>query len=213
MRRRRRYATDYKDYSKLGFEFLNLAFTEEIFVSVSNFLECKAEIKLLLDSQTPPTVHLSEKDTERLHMKLATLLSENGDNALLKRARVKRIIADIFDDYFIRMPESSTDAPLWLKNAYELMKLPKNFIVGLSRFFELCEKTREHSSRLLSAFYKITPSEYINGLRIEYAAGLLRNSNLSAEEICYQSGFKNLSYFYTCFRSKFGVTPNKYRTS
>ena len=210
---RSRDVHDYKDYSKLGFEFLNLAFTKDIFSSVYDFLGCETEITMLLDSDTPPTVHLSEKDVERLHMKLATLLSENGDSPSLKRARVKRLISDIFDDYFIRMHGYTSDAPLWLKNAYELMKLPQNFIAGSSRFFELCEKSREHASRLLSAFYQITPSEYVNGLRLEYAAGLLRNSNLSAEEICYQSGFKNLSHFYSCFRSKFGVTPNKYRTS
>ena len=208
---RSRDVHDYTDYSKCGFEFLNLAFTKELFDSVSEFLGNGAKMKFLKDSPMPKTAHLSEKDTERLHMKLATLLSENGDDAFLKRARVKRLMTDIFDDYFIRMPESSNNAPFWLKNAYELMKLPKNFIVGSKRFFELCEKTREHASRLLSAFYGLTPSEYVTGLRLDYAAGLLRNSNLSAEEICYQSGFKNLSYFYSCFRSKFGVPPSKYR--
>ncbi|MCC8102873.1 MAG: helix-turn-helix transcriptional regulator, partial [Clostridiales bacterium] len=43
------------------------------------------------------------------------------------------------------------------------------------------------------------------------------NSNLSdtdipVTDICYQSGFSNVSYFIKCFRKTFGVTPKQYRT-
>ena len=119
----------------------------------------------------------------------------------------------IFTTYFgdIRTQDGQTEIPFWLENAYEKMRSPKNFIGGKSRFFDLCGVTREHASRSLKKYYNVTPSEYVGDLRLAYAAGLLRSSNLSATDICYECGFQNVSWFYNAFAEKFGLTPAKYR--
>lgn len=48
--------------------------------------------------------------------------------------------------------------------------------------------------------------------RLEFAAAELRRSSQSIAEICYRSGFNDLSYFYRAFESQFGVVPGVYRT-
>ena len=203
--------TDIHDYTdhRGEFEFLNLAFTKETLVAAGAYLDCKEEIDLLRAKKTPPTVRLGEKDAQRLHLKLASLLSDSADRTK-RKTQARRLIADILVDHLMR-EENAPEAPFWLKNAYLQMQQPKNFLAGTKRFFELTGKTREHSARSLSLCYGVTPSEYVSDLRLNYAAGLLKNSNLAVSEICFVSGFNNISHFYTVFRKKFDLTPREYR--
>ena len=56
-----------------------------------------------------------------------------------------------------------------------------------------------------------TPIEYLNNIRIEQAAKLLKESDLSIIEICYQVGFEHVSYFIKKFKEQKGITPKKYK--
>ena len=60
-------------------------------------------------------------------------------------------------------------------------------------------------------YYDTTPTEYVTGLRLGYAANLLLISNLKVTDICYECGFENLSWFYKVFAGKYGLTPAEYR--
>ena len=200
---------DYTGYERDGLEFLNLAFTRENFRAVVDFLGYPELREALISPPLPPIKKLSAEETARLHLKLASLLADRGETHMLALSR--RILADILLDYFTRGEAQSPGAPYWLKSAYEKMRAPKNFLLGTQRFFELCDKTREHATRQLSLYYQMTPAEYVSGLKLSYAAGLLRNSNLTVSEIAYRSGFNNLSSFYARFYKKYGVSPKEYR--
>lgn len=56
-----------------------------------------------------------------------------------------------------------------------------------------------------------TPMEYINAYRIEHAAELLLEGNGKIMQICYESGFENVSYFIRRFKQYKGMTPREYR--
>lgn len=200
---------DVHDYicSEEGFEFLNLAFTEKTLEDLLDYLGDGIAKEQLLNSINPPQVRLTDNETERLHMKLASLNAlDYTDRAKLK-TKTRALLAEIFTTYFSDFSEEKEDIPFWLENAVEKMKLPKNFIGGKERFYELCGRTREHATRSLAKYYGITPSRYVNDLRLCYAANLLYASNLSVTDICFECGFKNLSWFYGEFEKKFGVSP------
>ncbi|MBQ6822271.1 MAG: response regulator, partial [Bacteroidales bacterium] len=55
------------------------------------------------------------------------------------------------------------------------------------------------------------PSEYILTARLKQAAALLRNSDLPVAEISARTGFRSASYFSSCFKGSFGITPKQYR--
>jgi AraC-like DNA-binding protein len=55
--------------------------------------------------------------------------------------------------------------------------------------------------------------EYLNEIKVNYACSLLKEDALSVTQICYESGFKNLSYFNRVFKSKVKLTPSEYRKS
>ncbi len=204
---------DIHDYKSVGgpFEFANLAFTENTLHMLFKYLGEGFPGERLLASDYPPEVKLTENEAKKLYLKLAELNTINFSDSEKLKFKMRKLLCDIFSDYFEMMSESDSDIPFWLENAYRKMRDPKNFIGGKDRLFEIAGKTREHTTRCMKKYYGITPTDYINDLRLSYAANLLMTSNLNATEICYECGFQNVSWFYTEFCSRFGVPPGQYK--
>lgn len=57
----------------------------------------------------------------------------------------------------------------------------------------------------------LTFSQLVNDLRIKYATKLLIDTDLNITEICYKSGFRNLSYFNRQFKASKHSPPLEYR--
>ena len=55
-----------------------------------------------------------------------------------------------------------------------------------------------------------TYTEHLQEKRLSQAAFLLKNTNLSVEEIAVAVGYENKSYFHRIFTKRFGTTPKKY---
>ena len=101
--------------------------------------------------------------------------------------------------------------PVWLEQMCEKMKLDGNFALGSDYFFGLSNKSREHISRTLKKHTGMTVSEFINSLRLNFIANMLRNSNYSIAQIIFDSGFNNISWASEQFKAKYGVTMREYR--
>ena len=55
------------------------------------------------------------------------------------------------------------------------------------------------------------PGEYIMTARLKQGAALLKNTDLPIAEIATRTGFRSPSYFASCFKASFGITPKQYR--
>lgn len=73
--------------------------------------------------------------------------------------------------------------------------------------------SREHLSRSMKRYLGVTPSEFLCGLRLDHAAGLLRLTSMPVLDVCMASGFENPAYFHRRFREKFGMTPGRFRAA
>jgi signal transduction histidine kinase/ligand-binding sensor domain-containing protein/DNA-binding response OmpR family regulator len=56
-----------------------------------------------------------------------------------------------------------------------------------------------------------SPVEFIRSIKLQKAYSLLNARNNTVKEVCYLTGFNNMSYFIKCFREQFGVTPAYFR--
>ena len=56
-----------------------------------------------------------------------------------------------------------------------------------------------------------TMSQHVTALRLDHAARLLAETDLSVLEVAAESGFENLSYFHRLFRQSHGHSPRRYR--
>lgn len=56
----------------------------------------------------------------------------------------------------------------------------------------------------------VSPNIYIQNERLTLAAKMIEQGELSIAEISEKVGFVNPTYFYRCFKNKYGVPPSKY---
>ena len=74
--------------------------------------------------------------------------------------------------------------------------------VGMNRS-ALCTFFKHHTGRTI-----IT---YLNEHRLSVACHLLRQTSLTVQQVCYESGFNDVPHFCRLFKRSFGETPKEYR--
>lgn len=62
---------------------------------------------------------------------------------------------------------------------------------------------------LFSQYLNISPLDYLNQIRINKSIELLRNTELSVKEICFQCGFQSPQYFSRIFKQQTGISPRE----
>lgn len=76
---------------------------------------------------------------------------------------------------------------------------------------DLCNMSANAFSRFFSLRTRKTFSAYVTNLRLNKAARLLTEKELSVSDICYDCGFNNISNFNRQFLKQYKVNPLKYR--
>ena len=66
-------------------------------------------------------------------------------------------------------------------------------------------------SRYFKHHTRKTFSHYVTEIRIGHACRLLMEDDYNISEICYLSGFDNLSNYYRHFKNTVGVIPKEYK--
>lgn len=73
--------------------------------------------------------------------------------------------------------------------------------------------SRAHFSREFRRAFGESPHGYLLTRRLERAAALLRNTDRTVAEICFDVGLSSVGSFTTSFKRTFGKTPTAYRRS
>jgi AraC family cel operon transcriptional repressor len=102
-------------------------------------------------------------------------------------------------------------APAWLLAACRAAREPRVFRRGAEGFLEVAGRSHEHVCRQARRFLGLSPTQYVNRLRIQHAAMLLAATDRKLPAIASECGFENLSYFHRLFREQYGTTPRSYR--
>lgn len=108
----------------------------------------------------------------------------------------------------IRM-DSSTEKAVWETIKYiDTHYFLKIYVEDLSQKVPLGKRQYE---RLFQKLTHMTVKEYVNKKRIEAAYAMIQEKKKQIIEICFESGFSDLSYFYKVFKKAFGKTPKAFR--
>jgi AraC-like DNA-binding protein len=70
-----------------------------------------------------------------------------------------------------------------------------------------------HFSREFRRTFGESPHRYVLTRRMERAAELLRNTDRSIAEICFDVGLRSVGSFTTSFKRTYGLTPTAYRAT
>lgn len=193
--------------------YVNLSFSAGLLQSLFTYLSGSGfPAEALLSAPMPPTVLLHKAEKDRLVAQTGELNTLNSRNKDALNLRMCAVLADIFVRFFTDIPSSRhSDTPVWLTQLLSEMERPEHFTAGWEKMAELSRRSREHLSRSLKKYYGITPTEYINALRINYASNLLLNTNTSIIDVCYTCGFQSLSNFYKVFERTYHMSPTAFQ--
>ena len=83
-------------------------------------------------------------------------------------------------------------------------------VAALARTAHLSEA---HFSRAFRRAFGVTPHRYLLTRRLERAAALLRHTDRSVADICFEVGLQSVGSFTTSFGRAYGLTPREYRAA
>ena len=129
--------------------------------------------------------------------------------------KCKSILYDVLYSLYKTLNEGSTP------NAQQLISASVEYMqtdcckwdFSLSRAISLSNMSEAYFRRIFKTVYKMTPTKYIQILKISYAKTLLQNGAYSVCQISQMCGFTEEKYFYTIFKKITGQTPNKWKNT
>ena len=191
---------------------INLAFPVQTLKALFDYLGNGFASERLLEAKLPPMVVLSstEKEITKTRLESINLLPRDNKKRIKTEARI--LLLEFFTKYFPLEQEQKLKAvPQWLQWLKIEMQKKENFTAGVSVMFSMTNKSTEHVCRVFKEYFHQTPSQFINELKLNYAANLLTNSDEAIVAISLESGFENLSHFYHQFKRKFNMSPAHFR--
>lgn len=175
-----------------------------------------ATIKALAKRHPSVDGHLfwSKGDPIRMHRDIRQLAALNHAAVQLERSLCDTLAAEAFllplcaDLTAEAFP---TNLPTWLAEACLAAKDPEVFRAGSAGLVARTGKAHPHVSRMMRKYLGLTPSDYINEIRMSHAARALTTDSEPVSGIAADCGIPNMSHFHKLFRAAHGVTPLQYR--
>jgi AraC-like DNA-binding protein len=113
----------------------------------------------------------------------------------------------VITGYFRHLAE--TDKP----SLEQIMEKNFCFNLKLEDYAELSHRSLSSFKRDFIKIFDQSPGKWLSQRRIQYAANLLHNSNMSVSQVAFESGFEDLSHFSRLFKKLTGSNPTDYKKS
>ncbi len=149
-------------------------------------------------------VILNKKYNEQVYNLISTAL--NSVNAFEKMRCGYSLLEILYNESEKKQPTNSinTQIEIFVKNNYFLdikaKDIAKNLFCSVPQVFRYTNK-----------YYGVSPSNYVNGIRLQQAEIQLRYTLKSITEIAISVGFSDVSYFSKLFKRHYGDNPINYR--
>lgn len=192
--------------------FYNVCFTSELMSDVLGFVS--SCFKFDSDSEISDRLarlNIQEYNDLKSRIELQREYGMTGTFTDLHKSRCYSMLMDVMTLIEESRIRTRPVPPEWLVRARDKMRQKVHLAAGIEAFINLSGRSREHLSRSMKKYYNETPQEYINRLKVQDAAKLLCSTRMSIDEVMFESGFRNLSYFRRCFSKIFSITPGRYR--
>lgn len=205
-----------EDYHKFYYvagdcQLINLAILQKTIDELFVYLGSGFNREQFLQPATPPTFLLSKHELTEVLSKFEILNTIPVNDKLRLNLEMRCILTNLFSRFFVNRHEPNTDLPDWLTDVVEEMQKPVHFIAGIQTIKKLAFKSEEHICRSFKKYLNTTPTQFVNVLKLNYAANQIRFTNKKMAEIAFESGFENLSNFHRQFKELYNVTPAEFR--
>lgn len=163
-------------------------------------------------------VNTDKKLFSKLKNLLITIKTQNNEKKLAYELLIKGLILEFFglilqSEYSIvrNLNKNDLEKTEKMKKVYQYIHENFKKEISLNEAAKLVSLNNTYFSRYFKEYSGQTFNDYVNTYRITHATHLLFNNKTNITDICFESGFQDLSYFIKVFKKKMGKTPFKYR--
>lgn len=200
-------------------DFHSYEVKDEISVAVAMFTEKCVPVGVvsqLFGRNIRRSVVLSEEKTSTLEKLFSVLDSVKDYDNEFKDTLIKRIMESILliilkaysaEGHNIKSSKQSD-----IEKAIQYIDLHFRDNPSVSVVAEVVGKSPDYFSKYFKRNTGYSFSEYLNKRKTECAEALLKISDMSVTEICFNSGFESMSNFLRVFKSLTGTNPTTYRS-
>lgn len=196
-------------YETALFPLSSLLFQQEDEIA-EKFLRPLVENRLLFPNSTAG-LEISTVLRERMEQLSAVYLGKQNCYMLKIRTLLLEMLCEFFAAEGTLTPAELSDEKE--KQRDILGYLNENYTreLTLETVAEQFHMAPKYFSRYFKKIFHVTLTEYINRLRLERAAQLLRETRLPVTEIALQAGFNSSSYLNKKFLEVYQKTPTRFR--
>ena len=157
-------------------------------------------------SPLPVTLRLQGPQLERAVNGMLTLHTSHRN-----LARIEHFLLSVMTHVLDAAEVVDDRAPAWLLSACRAARESRVFRQGAEGFLAAAGRSQAHVCRQTRRYLGLSPTQYVNRIRIQHAAMLLAGTDRGLPDVAADCGFENLSYFHRLFRDQYGTTPRGYR--
>ncbi len=192
----------------------DIIFQKDFFESVINFLD-KDFASFYNAHSLPIKINVSMEKIEEIEGLIENYYSIPHENAKEKLLISKFILIELL--FILKSSASSkkdqhSQYPPWLKELLQQMHMRQLYKEGLSSIVSRFDYSQSYMCNVFKKYLGTTMTEYLNDLRLQYAASQIKLTTSSILIISQDAGFSSISYFNKQFKKKYGCSPRQYRT-
>ena len=86
-----------------------------------------------------------------------------------------------------------------------------NSVLNLDAFCRELGLSKSNLYRKIKQITGYSPNEFIRNFRLETAAKMLKETDMTITEVYCAVGYNSLAYFSNCFKALYGVSPTEFK--
>lgn len=197
----------YEFINNWDIEIISTGFSREEFSAAIAYLD--ADERNIVSRKFPLTVSFSGYSRNDMQRKLMEI--SHKEHGAERKTYFRRLLIEILYEFLMEEQEEGIIIPEHISEIVAEMRKKENYTAGLKRMLEISCISQEHLTREFRKYLNLTPTEFINLKRLDYAAQLLSQGEAEIIDVCFACGFNSVSHFYHKFKERFGCSPVKFK--
>lgn len=130
---------------------------------------------------------------------------------LIKSYLLQLIYLSLKGNYLKEIVKNERTSNVVMKEICDFIHRNYQFDLKSKKLAEMAGYSKFHFTKIFKEYTGKSVLDYIHHLRMDRALSLLMNTNLTVEEVAFDLGYENVSYFIKRFKSLTGKSPSKYK--
>ena len=204
----------YEHNSQLFIQIIVIHFRKDLFDSaMQNYSEFERLKQLFRNAESG--IKLSEERTANIAELILEMPGQKGLDMFANLIKILNSMDQANDPYLISQENS---ADIFIKEKSDKLRELNTFLInnynrdiGIEEAANTARMNPSAFCRYFKKHTRMTFSDYLNRLRINYACRLLVNNTMTVSQICYEVGYNNISHFNRQFKRICKKTPLEYK--